>query len=90
MPQIKREDDPLGFMGFLASAVRITFTAPIGDRYWGEVRHEIAQQLETQLEGRWDLLLGSESLLTDDSAEFALYIEDIDAFNAREALKQYG
>jgi hypothetical protein len=50
---------------------------------WQGTRYQLLQVMEEALEGLYDVLLGNESLLTNEQAEFVLFVEPEEATKAQ-------
>jgi hypothetical protein len=81
--------DPLGPIEFWSAATKITFFVTFEDgRNWSSTRHVIVKAFEDLFTGMFDVLLGDESKLGDNSAEYVLYIEPEEAEKAIHYLKE--
>jgi hypothetical protein len=66
--------DPLAPIEFMATAKRLTFVLKFTDG-WQALRYQLLQVFNERLTGMFEILLGDEALLTDESAEFVIYVE---------------
>jgi hypothetical protein len=83
--------DPLAPLAFMATAKRIPFILAIksGDS-WSSTRHQLNRAFENYLTGMFEVLLGDESKLQDDSAEFVLYVEPEEVEKAQAIIDHVG
>jgi hypothetical protein len=70
------------------SAVRIEFVLALMEGGWTGTRYQLIQVLDSHIEGMYDIILGDERKLTNDRAEFVLFVEPEEAEKAG-AIVQY-
>lgn len=76
MPQFNKEQDPLGFLTFMAESYSIRALVPISD-YLGSMAR-IREKLDV-LDSYYDVMMGNENMITDDKLEIVIYVENEDA-----------
>jgi hypothetical protein len=74
--------DPLAPLKFMAEATRIPFELNLMEGSYMATRGQLMQVFNERLDGMYELLLGDESKLTDDRAEFVIYVEAEEADKA--------
>ena len=67
---------------FMTSATRIPFVLKLMDGGWQSTRWQLMQAFDSRLEGMYELLLGDVNQLSNESAEYVLYVEPEEADKA--------
>lgn len=79
MPVFKAQNDPMGFMHFLASSDWTKGVMEFPDTMcWSEASAIVSNVLDERLKGDFVVMLGDETKLTDRSAEFIIRTVDAD------------
>lgn len=91
MEALNTELGPVDAMEWLTTAKRARIDVALSsEQGWGERLAELQTEFEPLLVGRFVVMLGNESLLQDDKAEYVIYFEaesDRDVILARYFLK---
>lgn len=79
MPVFDPQSDPMAFMSFLAESdwTKSTLKFPVG-KNWVDMKDHLTANLDKVLRGRFIVMLGDESKLTDYEAEYIIRTEHPD------------
>ena len=78
--------DPMAPLAFMVSATRLPFELKLMEGGWQATRYQLIRAFDETLTGMFDVMLGDESKLLDDRAEYVLYVEPEEEEKARAIL----
>lgn len=90
MGRLTQEIGAVEAMGWLVNAKRARFDATLAHEGWGERMDQLVEEFEPLMTGRFMVMLGNESLLGDDRAEYVVHFDedsDRDVISSRYSLK---